>query len=53
MITTLFQVKEHARQLGYKDAMTGRPYQHSINPGSWMRSWMDEYEIGWKAGRET
>lgn len=48
----LYQVQEHVRQLGYKDARTGRLYRHSIDPCTRLRSWLDEYETGWKAGRK-
>ena len=49
----LFEVEQRDRDLGYRDARTGRLYRHSVDPCAWLRSWLDEYEIGWKAGRKT
>ena len=49
----LYEVKKRAQWLGYKDAMTGRLYRHSVDPCTWLRSWLDEYEIGWQKGRQS
>ena len=50
---TLKTVKEQAYTAGYQDAIRGRPYRDSFNPGSHLRDLglHAEYEAGWNAGR--
>ena len=45
------QVEQLAERLGYKDARCGKVYRHSIDPGSWLMSWLNNYEDGWQRGR--
>jgi len=52
-VSSLNYEKEKAYKLGLQDARQGRVYRHSVDPGSWLRYFLVDYDKGWKEGRLT
>lgn len=38
---------------GFNDALSGRVFRHSAQPGSYNRAHLDDYDKGWTEGRAS